>query len=97
MLTCPIHCHATAHTGQRRFLLAADLTRNPRLALRWLRTRTHHIATQLDPPYAQPLRHWLTDEAEHEHALHLLVHGHPYTLTAYDDEARYVLYAEATR
>ncbi|MBW1604132.1 hypothetical protein JJV70_18870 [Streptomyces sp. JJ66] len=97
MLTRSIHYHATVHSARRQFLLAADLTRNPRLALRWLRTRAHHIATQLDPPHAQPLRHWLTDEAEHEHVLHRLVRGHPCTLTAYDDEARYVLHTEPTR
>ncbi|WP_340559871.1 hypothetical protein [Streptomyces sp. GSL17-111] len=97
MLT--IHCQATAHphSGARPLLLATDLTRNPRLALRWLRTRVHHIATQLDPPYAHPLRHWLTDEAAHEHALSLLAHGTPYTLTTYDDETRYHLHAEPTR
>ncbi|MGD9483644.1 hypothetical protein WDH52_10340 [Streptomyces sp. TRM70308] len=99
MLTVTVRCEATAHphTGARPLLLATDIARSPRLALRWLRNRAQHIANQLDPPHAQPLRHWLVDEAAHEHALHLLATGHPYHLTAYDDEAHYHLHAEPLR
>ncbi|MEU3340646.1 hypothetical protein [Streptomyces sp. NPDC006668] len=64
-----------------------------RLALRWLKERTSHITDQLDAPHAQPGRHWLTDEAEHERALTYLTTGTAYQLTLYDEHTRYVLVA----
>jgi hypothetical protein len=66
---------------------------SPRLALRWIRDRTSHITDQLDVAYAQPGRHWLTDEPEHERALAYLSTGTAYQLTLYDDSTRYILVA----
>ncbi|MBO8187902.1 hypothetical protein [Streptomyces spirodelae] len=59
--------------------------------------RASHIADQLDTPAATPVRHWLNDQAEHEHALSLLTRGETYTFTAFDDATRYALSACATR
>ncbi|MER6572502.1 hypothetical protein ABT288_41635 [Streptomyces sp. NPDC001093] len=61
------------------------------MALRWLQERTSHITDQLDVAYAQPGRHWLTDEPEHERALAYLATGTAYQLTLYDENTRYVL------
>ncbi|WP_055494789.1 hypothetical protein [Streptomyces sp. TP-A0356] len=66
---------------------------SPRLALRWVRERTSQITDQLDAAYAQPGRHWLTDEPENERALAYLAAGTAYQLTLYDDSTRYVLVA----
>jgi hypothetical protein len=73
--------------------LGSHSAASPRLALRWLRERTSHIADQLDTAYAQPGRHWLTDEPEHERALAYLSTGTAYQLTLYDENTRYVLVA----
>jgi hypothetical protein len=74
-------------------LLGSHGAASPRLALRWLRERTVHITDQLDAAYAQPGRHWLTDEAEHERALTYLATGTAYQLTLYDENTRYFLAA----
>ncbi|WP_374117872.1 hypothetical protein [Streptomyces sp. S07_1.15] len=91
----PYRCWATAYPLQAvsSILLSARTATSPRLALRWLRDRTRDITDQLDPPYAQPGRHWLTDEAEHERALAYLAAGTAYQLTLHDEECRYVLVA----
>ncbi|MEU8749780.1 hypothetical protein AB0C88_04790 [Streptomyces chartreusis] len=74
-------------------LLGAHGAASPRLALRWLRERTGHVADQLDAAYAQPGRYWLTDEAEHERALTCRATGTAYQRTLYDENTRYVLIA----
>ncbi|GAB3956783.1 hypothetical protein [Streptomyces sparsus] len=76
--------HRTIPLGTRR-------ATTPRLALRWLRHRAAHIADQLDPWEAGPVRQWLHDHAEHEHALAILAQGGSYTFTAFDDTTRYLL------
>ncbi|MFF0222753.1 hypothetical protein [Streptomyces sp. NPDC004629] len=88
-------CRAAAYPlhGVHFILLGSHATASPRLALRWLRERTSHITDQLDTAYAQPGRHWLTDEPEHERALAYLSTGTAYQLTLYDDTTRYVLAA----
>ncbi len=88
-------CWAAAYPlhDVRSIPLGSHATASPRLALRWLRERTSHITDQLDAPYAQPGRHWLTDEPEHERALAYLAAGTAYRLTLYDDSTRYVLVA----
>ncbi|WP_405804065.1 hypothetical protein [Streptomyces sp. NBC_01187] len=93
------HCEAAAYTPNagRSFPLGACSAATPRLALRWLLHRASHIADQLDAPAAEPLRHWLSDQAEHEHALSLLAKGETYTFTIFDDAMRYALSACATR
>ncbi|MGC8920164.1 hypothetical protein AB7952_15860 [Streptomyces sp. PG2] len=89
----PYHCQAYAYplNEVRSIPLGSHNAASPRLALRWLRERTWHITDQLDPAYAQPGLHWLTDQPEHERALAYLASGTGYQLTLYDDSARYVL------
>jgi hypothetical protein len=77
----------------RSISLGSHATTSPRLALRWLQERTRHITDQLDAAHAQPGRHWLTDEPEHERALAYLAAGTAYQLTLYDENTRYVLVA----
>ncbi|MCX5049383.1 hypothetical protein [Streptomyces sp. NBC_00474] len=88
-------CRAVAYSlhESKAIPLASHDAASPRLALRWMRERTSHITDQLDAPYAQPGRHWLTDEAEHERALSYLTTGTAYQLTLYDENTRYVLAA----
>ncbi|MGR6971382.1 hypothetical protein ACU639_17640 [Streptomyces cynarae] len=88
-------CRAAAYPLHevRSIALGSHRAASPRLAVRWLRERTTHITDQLDAAYAQPGRHWLTDEAEHERALAYLATGTAYQLTLYDDTTRYVLVA----
>ncbi|MER8003995.1 hypothetical protein [Streptomyces sp. NPDC095613] len=88
---------ATAHTTTGRTVwLNSRPTSSPRTALRWFRSRVQDVTDQLDWPYAQPGRHWLTDEAEHDHARTTLAQGEPYVLTLHDDTTRYVLSARPT-
>ncbi|MEU1068766.1 MULTISPECIES: hypothetical protein [Streptomyces] len=91
----PYLCRAAAYPFNevRSIPLGAHDATSPRLALRWLRERTQHITDQLDAAYAQPGRHWLTDEAEHERALAYLTSATGYQLTLYDESTRYVLLA----
>lgn len=88
-------CRAAAYPLHevRSIPLGSHDATSPRLAMRWLRERTSHITDQLDTAYAQPGRHWLTDEPEHERALAYLATGTAYQLTLYDDSTRYVLVA----
>ncbi|MEU6403032.1 hypothetical protein [Streptomyces sp. NPDC046985] len=88
-------CWAAAYPARRTrpVPLGSHRASSSRLALRWLRERTRHVTDQLDTAYAQPGRHWLTDDAEHERALALLTMGSAYRLTLYDEDARYVLVA----
>jgi hypothetical protein len=88
-------CRAAAYPLHevRSIAVGSHGAANPRLALRWLRERTSHITDQLDAAYAQPGRHWLTDEPEHERALAYLATGTAYQLTLHDDTTRYVLVA----
>ena len=91
-------CEATAYTTTgAAFPLGSRPAPPPRLALRWLRSRAQDIADQLDSPAARPVRAWIHDEYEHERVLHHLVHGEPYTVTAYEDTTRYLLTAQPTR
>jgi hypothetical protein len=91
-------CEAVAYTPQagRCFPLGSYPAATPRLALRWLCHRARDIADQLDPPAAQPVRHWISDHAEHERAMAALVEGQPYTFTAFEDSTRYTLSAQPT-
>jgi hypothetical protein len=78
--------------GENRTIpLGISHATTPRLALRWIRHRAAHIADQLDPAEAAPVRHWLNDHQEHEHALAALAHGANYTFTAFEDTIRYLL------
>ncbi|MFI1014231.1 hypothetical protein [Streptomyces sp. NPDC020965] len=92
-------CEATAHPSAeevRVHLLGSRTTNTSRLALRWLRDRAQDITDQMDEPYAEQGRQWLTDEAEHERALRTLTQGQLYELTLHDDATRYVLSARRT-
>jgi hypothetical protein len=88
-------CWAAAYPANetRSIPLGAHDTASPRLALRWLRERTRNVTDQLDAAYAQPGRHWLTDEPEHDRALAYLTGGTAYQLTLHDESTRYVLVA----
>ncbi|MFI6289550.1 hypothetical protein ACIBCM_33250 [Streptomyces sp. NPDC051018] len=91
-------CEATAITAVpgHAIPLSTHQARSPRLALRWLRARVQDVTEQLDPPYAAPAHHWLTDEPEHDRARTLLAHGGTYTLTLHDESARFILSARPT-
>lgn len=84
-------CEAHAHTPTQTISLGAHHSSTPRLAIRWLHTRAHQFADQLDPPDAHLVRLWLHHEPEHERALELLRHGVPYSFAFHDEEANYVL------
>ena len=88
-------CWAVAYPAHetRSIPLGAHNTASPRLALRWLRERARNVTDQLDAAYAQPGRHWLNDEPEHERALAYLTEGTAYQLTLHDENTRYVLVA----
>ncbi len=90
-----VRCRATAYplSEVRSIPLGSHDAMSPCLALRWLRERTQHITDQLDAAYAQPVLHWLTDDAEHERALAYLTSGTGDQLTLYDESTRYVLLA----
>ena len=90
-VTTGYQCRAHAYTVTQFIPLGTGLASSPRLALRWLRTRAHQLADQLDPPDARTVRLWLHHQPEHERALTLLRHGEPYTFTFHDDEATYTL------
>lgn len=87
---------ATAHLpGGQRVHLGGVLAKTPRLAIRWLRERTGHVADQLDLPYARPLVAWLHDDQEWQWALDGLARGESYVVRACDEERTlYVLTAE---
>ena len=89
------HCEAATYTPSTRHSLSLGTSSaaTPRLALRWLLHRASQIADQLDAPAAAPVRHWINDQAEHEHALSLLVRNETYTFTIFDDTTRYALSA----
>jgi hypothetical protein len=91
-------CEAAAYTPQdgRSFLLGSYPTATGRLALRWLRHRARDIADQLDVPTARPVRHWITNDAEHERALAALAEGRTYTITVFENSTRYTLSARPT-
>jgi hypothetical protein len=91
-------CEAIAHTpaDHRVFHLGGNPTRSPRLAVRWLRERVGDVADQLDRPYADPGRYWLTDEPEHERARSTLSRGEVYVFRLYDETTRYILSARPT-
>ena len=89
-------CEALAHTPHdgRTFWLGSHAATTPRLALRWLHSRTHQIADQLDPPNAHAVRQWLHYQPEYERALTLLRLGQPYTYAFHDDGTDYHLTAQ---
>ncbi|GHH70897.1 hypothetical protein GCM10018793_05680 [Streptomyces sulfonofaciens] len=76
--------------------LGSHSASTPRLALRWLHSRGHDIADQLDTRAADLIRYWLQDRKEHEQALRLLAAGHSYTFTAFEHSTRYILTARPT-
>lgn len=95
---CPrpvYQCEATACPASQgmTFALGTHQARTPRLAMRWLRARARDVIDQLDPPTADPARHWLTDEHHHEHALSHLADGRAYVHTIHDEDVHYVLSA----
>lgn len=89
-------CQAVAHDLDQgtAFAIGAHIAATPRLALRWLHERARAIADQLDPPAAQPIRHWLTAPHQHERALATLRQGHTFVYATDDDTVRYTLTAQ---
>lgn len=91
-------CEAVAITPDRRmFRLGGYASGTARLAMRWVRGRTRHVAEQVEPSSAQPAWHWLKDDPEHERALSALVQGEPYTFSIFDDGLHYALSAQPSR
>lgn len=88
-------CEAFAFASEygRFYPLGTYATATPRLALRWLDTRTQHIAEQLDPPASQALQRWLRQRSQHEWALTMLRNGRPYTYSFVSDGTHYHLSA----
>lgn len=60
-------------------------------AMVWLVRRAGHIADQLDPPAAAPVRAWVSDGWEHARALLRLGRQETYAYTICDGDVRYVL------
>lgn len=86
-------CIAYATNCREIYWLGGQAQRSPWLALIWLLQRAEHVADQLDPPVARPLRAWLADGYEHAHAVAQLARNEPYTHMICDGRIRYVLAA----
>jgi hypothetical protein len=77
--------------------LGAHTAESPLGALVWLGWRAAHIADQLDPAAAGPVRCWLADGGEHERAAARLGAGDPYFLWIHDGPDHYLLLATPNR
>ncbi|WP_263166458.1 hypothetical protein [Streptomyces sp. SCSIO ZS0520] len=88
----------TAHTpGGSWIPLGEHRTNSPRSALRWLHARAQHVADQLPPPCARPVRAWANDPDEHSWALDCVALGEPYVFCARDEDGtRYVFLTQTT-
>lgn len=83
-------CIAYTNDRTRLFWLGAKASTSPWSAVFWIAWRAVHIAEQLDPAFAAPVRGWLNDGCEHAHAIAILGRGESYALTVHDEEVRYV-------
>jgi hypothetical protein len=89
------HCACVAYCGdwEHAVDLGGQEPGSAWAALLWVSWRAGHIADQLDPPAADPVRRWLADEAETGRALAHLNAGESYLLIIADGTTRYVLSA----
>lgn len=92
-MTCRADCVAYAIHDRRLFWLGGHSAESPWAALTWLATRAEHIAEQIDPHAARPLRAWLDDGTEHERALAKLGRGAAYSFLVRDGLLIYILSA----
>ena len=86
-------CAAYSDECERVIDLGAQEPGSAWAALLWLSWRAGHIADQLDPPVARPVRAWLADDEEAGRALAHLNAGESYLLIIADGATRYVLSA----
>jgi hypothetical protein len=86
-------CFALAEDQGAAYWLGAHTAPSPWLALFWLVWRAGHIADQLDPPAARPVRAWIVDGREHARALRRLSGGETYAFLIRDGAMHYVLSA----
>lgn len=92
-MTCRADCVAYAIHDRRLFWLGGHSAESPWAALTWLATRAEHIAEQIDPHAARPLRAWLSDGTEHERALAKLGREATYSFLVRDGLLLYILSA----
>lgn len=90
-------CVAYALHDRRLFWLGGYGAVSPWAALTWLATRAEHIAEQIDPGAAAPLRAWLNDGTEHERALAKLGREAAYSFLVRDGLLLYILSASPVR
>jgi hypothetical protein len=95
----PVGCVGLAYsTGTTHLVhLGGHTAASPLGALVWLGWRASHIADQLDPTAALPVRAWLADGREQERAVTRLGAGDPYLLWIYDGPDHYLLSATPSR
>ncbi|MDB1088180.1 hypothetical protein PJ985_11450 [Streptomyces sp. ACA25] len=88
-------CECVAYTvGEPRLhRLGAHEVASAWGAVLWLAWRAAHVADQLDPPAARPVRDWLADRAESERAWARLEAGRGYALLVRDGPVRYAVSA----
>ncbi|MEU9745532.1 hypothetical protein [Streptomyces niveus] len=85
-------CVAYTIHDMRLFWLGGHTADSPWTAVTWLAERAH-IADQLDPERAEPLRAWLTDGPEHARALARLGREAAYSFLVRDGLLIYILSA----
>lgn len=73
--------------------LGGHPTPSPWMAVVWLALRAGHIADQIDPATARPVRAWLEDGREHAHAVARLGRQDAYSFVISDGSVRFVLSA----
>ncbi|MGW1713082.1 hypothetical protein [Streptomyces sp. NPDC002156] len=84
-------CVAYTVSGRSLYGLGRCRSNSAWLAMAWLVRRAGHIAEQLDPPAAAPVRAWMSDGWEHARALLRLGRQETYTYMICDGGVRYVL------
>lgn len=84
-------CVAYSLAGHSVHGLGGYCSNSAWLAMVWLVQRAGHIADQLDPPAATPVRVWMSDGWEHARALLRLAGHETYTYAIRDGDVRYVL------
>lgn len=89
-------CVAYTIEARDLFRLGGHPTRNADDAVAWLARRAGHIADQLDPAAAHPLRAWTADAGEHAGAIDRLGSGQTYSFLVRDGPVRYLLTASPT-
>ncbi|MFG2173208.1 hypothetical protein ACGFMO_17885 [Streptomyces niveus] len=86
-------CVAYTIQDRRLFWVGGHTADSPWAALTWLAERAEHIADQLDPEPAEPLRAWLVDGPGHARALARLGRDAAYSFLVRDGLLIYILSA----